>query len=89
MVLRDFPRLEFKRDLFLSFEQVYNILAVTNEFMIGKIPSLNRKDNMTIIFSSKRLENILKVYLNEILELNIQTVEVIKKFFKGIGSENS
>ena len=71
MVLRDFPRLEFKRDLFLSFEQVYNILVVSNEFMIGKIPNLNYRDNMGIIFSSKRLENILKVYLNEILELNI------------------
>lgn len=44
---------------------------------------------MAIIFSSKRLENILKVYLNEVLELNIQTIEVLKKFFRGIGQENS
>lgn len=89
MVLRDFTRLEFKRDLFLSFDQVYNILAVTNQFMISKIPGLNHRDNMAIIFSSKRLENILKVYLNEVLELNIQTIEVLKKFFRGIGQENS
>jgi hypothetical protein len=54
--------------------------------MIQELPNLQHGDHVKLIFSSKRLEHILNVYLNELLELNIQTMEVIKKFFKGVAS---
>lgn len=54
--------------------------------MINELPKLQHGDPVRLIFSSKRLENILNVYLNELLELNIQTIEVLKKFFRGVAS---
>lgn len=86
MVLREFPRLKFKRDLFLNAEQLYSVLQAANSYMINELPKLQHGDPVRLIFSSKRLENILNVYLNELLELNIQTIEVLKKFFRGVAS---
>lgn len=89
MVLREFPRLQFKRDIFLSMEQLYAVFNTANDYMIQELPKLQHGDHIKLIFSSKRLENILNVYLNELLELNIQTIEVIKKFFKGVASDKN
>ena len=86
MVLREYPRLQFKRDLFLNMEQIYAVFNTANDYMITELPKLQHGDHIKLIFSSKRLENILNVYLNELLELNIQTIEVIKKFFKGMAT---
>lgn len=71
MVLREFPRLQFKRDIFLSMEQLYAVFNTANDYMIQELPKLQHGDHIKLIFSSKRLENILNVYLNELLELNI------------------
>ena len=54
--------------------------------MIEELHNLQHGDHLKLIYSSRRLEHILNVYLNELLELNIQTIELIKSFFRNIAT---